>query len=181
VNGTGTTVNGVVFVPGGASGTDAVHGGGWSYSIPAQNAFTGNGNNLTGGMNALASNFLYSGNPGTATETLTLTGLTPGVTYKAQFYSVGFGGPGTRLQNISDSQGGVLNNYDQNANGDKNGSLLIDTYTAAGNSITFTFDSLGGNASYHQYGFSNQAVPEPATVGSLALAALGILARRRRA
>ena len=139
VNGAGETINGVPFVAGGASGTDATHGGSWSYSIPGQNVFTNNTNTLTGNINTLAKDFLYSGNAATATETLTLTGLTVGTTYQASFYSVGFGGAGSRVQNISDDQGGALLGYDQNAFGSGNGSLLTDTYVATGNSITITF------------------------------------------
>lgn len=181
VNGTGETINGVTFVAGGASGTDATHGGGWSYSIPTQSSYTTNTSNLTGSINQLAKDFLYSGNSGTATETLTLTGLTVGKTYKASFYSVGFGGAGGRVQNISDDQGGTLNGYDQNAFGSGNGSLLTDTYTATATSITVTFASAANNASFHQYGFSNEVVaPEPATAGLLAVGGVALLNRRRR-
>jgi hypothetical protein len=181
VNGAGAIINGVTFVASGASGTDAVHGGGWSFSIPGQSTFANFNNNLTGNINQLARDFLFSSNPGTATETLTLTGLTPGTLYQAVFYSVGFGTPGTRVQNISDNQGGTLNGYDQNGNGSGNGSLLIDDYLATSNSITFTFTSTANNASFFQYGFSNQVVPEPGSIASLTTAgALVLLSRQRR-
>jgi len=181
VNGTGATVNGVTFVPGGASGTDATHGGSWTFSIPSQNAFVNNTNNLTGSINQIARDFLYSGSATTATETLTLSGLTPGQKYRAVFYNVGFGGPGGRIQNVTDDQGGALNGYDENGPGDKNGSLIIDDYTATAASITITIASQGNNISFHQYGFSNQVVPEPASAGLLLIGATGLLARRRRA
>ena len=48
---------------------------------------------------------------------------------------------------------------------------------------TLTIDfAEGGNtpsASWHQYGLSNEVVPEPAGLGVLAIGALGLLRRRR--
>ena len=171
------------FVAGALTGTDGVHGGGYTLSIPAVGTFTNNSNNLTGSINSLASNFFYyASNPAGGSETLTLTGLTTGRAYQAVFYSVGFGGAGTRVQNVSDDQGGTLPGYDQNVNGNGNGTELIDTYVATGPSITFTFTGVAGNASFHQYGFSNQqVVPEPGSAALLGGLGLGLLGRRRRA
>ncbi len=116
-----------------------------------------------------------------------LTGLTPSTTYLFTEYTVGFGDPGTRLQNVSDSQGGSLANFDENAAGSGNGQLLHDLYTtdASGpgsTSITFTFTAEGANASMHEYGFSNQGVPvpEPASWMLFGLGAIGLLAVIRR-
>ena len=161
LNGPGETINGVAFAPGGTSGSN------YTLSIPALGSFTGNGNNLTGNVNTLAQNFFYdANNPPGESETLQLTGLTPLTTYLFTEYTVGFGDPGGRVQNVSDSQGGSLLAFDENAAGSGNGQLLHDLYTtdASGpgsTSITFTFTALAGNSSMHEYGFSNQVVPVP--------------------
>jgi hypothetical protein len=182
LNGPGETINGVAFAPGGTSGSN------YTLSIPVLGSFTGNTNNLAGNVNTLAQNFFYdSSNPAGESETLQLTGLTPSTTYLFSEYTVGFGDPGTRLQNVSDSQGGSLANFDENAAGGGDGQLLHDLYTtdasgAGSTSITFTFTAEGGNASMHEYGFSNQVVPvpEPASWMLFGLGVVGLFAMIRR-
>jgi hypothetical protein len=164
-----TTINGVLF--------DDVNATGPNYALTAPNSFNNNtGNNaLTGGARELVDDFRYGG-----TETLLLSGLTPGQTYTTTFYDVGWGNVGGRVVDISDSQGGFYNGFDANYTGNGNGHLLQYTYTAASGSITFTIVPLVAGDSFHQYAFTNElvAVPEPGAVAGVLL--LGAVAMRRR-
>ena len=131
----------------GAQGSPA----GLNYDLEnAGNGTSGNTNSLSGNISALDSDgFFGTDDP----ETLTLTGLNDSLVYLATFYNVGLGSPGERTSDISDGQGGSIV-YDQNALGDGVGSLLLDTYSPVGGSITFTFPVEENG--FVQFGFSNQ-------------------------
>jgi hypothetical protein len=183
-------INGVTFSPNPAPVGNVVSGanGGVTYAvtIPGFSTFTGFGNNLTGSTNTLAQSFYYSGNGGTADETVTFGGLTPNAPYQAVFYSVGFGNADGRLQAVGDDQNpppGTAN-YDENVNGNGNGSELIDSFIPTSSTFTIDINSINGNASFHEYGFSLQAVPEPsaivALVGLCGMGLIGVIRYRRR-
>ena len=180
-NGSGETINGVVFAAGGGSSQPSLN-----YDLVIANAngttggaYSNNSNNLGGSLNQLASDFYYNqSGQSSPYETLTLSGLTAGTTYTTVFYNVGFGSVGERTNTITDGLGDTIN-YDENMYGMGNGSELINTYTATSGSVTYTFipDNAEG-ASFHQYGFSNEVdpspAPEPAQMATLSLIGLGL-------
>ena len=168
--GAAVTVNGVSFANGGTSGSN--------YSLSVTNSFVNNSSNLTGDSAGLVTDFFYGG-----TENLTLTGLIPGRSYVTTLYGVGFGGPGGRFIDITDSQGGSISGFDQNTYNSGNGILLMDSFTAASDSITLTLVPQSPGDSFHMYAFSNElvpAVPEPGTLAAVVLpAGIALMARRR--
>ena len=102
------------------------------------------------------------------------------------FYNVGFGSAGGRPQAVGDDQNpppGTAN-YDENVNGNGNGSELIDSFIPTSSTFTIDINSINGNASFHEYGFSLQAVPEPssvvALVGLCGMGLIGLIRYRRR-
>jgi hypothetical protein len=172
-NGPNVTINGVTFTGGGVTGTN--------YALTTTNAggsssFTTNTSNVTGSSHDLFPQFFYGG-----TETLTLTGLTPGTTYTTTLYNSGFGSPGGRWATVSDSLGNSIV-FDENNSDAGNGNLLQDTYTAdATGTVAFTFLPTSPGDTYHMYAFSNEvAAPEPGSMALLGIAAAGLLRRRRR-
>ena len=140
------------------------------------NTYGNDANSVTGSSAGLANDFNYSND--NTTEVLTITGLTAGQQYVATFYGVGFDNqPGNRFSHWTVD--GETVTFNENENGNNEGIRLMYRYTAPGNgAMTFSISELAG-ATYHQYAFSNHAIPEPST---LALAAMGLmgLARRRR-
>ena len=138
-----TTINGVLFT--GVGGGDP---SGPTFSTTGLGAvFNGDGNNVTGGSQQLASDFLYNGFP----ATITINGLIPGAEYVATIYSVGWEN-GTRAATFSVGNDRLTVNQDQF--GDNNGIRFIYRYVAPGTSVTLTYTPLEGN-SIHTYGFSN--------------------------
>ena len=151
LNGTGETINGVTFSPGGTSVSGKYDSTGLDNSIP------NNGNDHpTGQIHQLLSDFYYN-NAGSQ-DSITLKNLTPGQSYVTSFYNSSYGGPGGRLQNVTTSDGGSVS-FDQNY---LPGSRLDYRFTAASNSLTFTFTpNPNPSNSFHQYGFSNRTAGTP--------------------
>jgi hypothetical protein len=171
-----TSVNGVTFVGRGNTGDG---GFGKTFTLAgATTPFSGDTTNVTGGIGATLSTFLY----GTAggNSSLTLDGLTPGTTYELSVFASSFGDPGGRFVTVSSENGSLV--YDENFTGDNNGSVLTYLYTATGASQTFTFDPHDSDDTFHWYAFANAVapVPEPGTASVLAAGAAAGLLRRRR-
>jgi hypothetical protein len=113
-----------------------------------------------------------------ADQTLTLTGLTPGTPYVTTFFNAGWEIGRVRTVTVSASDGGSIT-FDQNFAGYTRPNVLRYAFVAPGDSITYTFRPADPQNGFHQYGFTNEVVPEP---GGLALvgAAVPLLTRRQR-
>ncbi len=156
-SGSSPTVNGVAFtgVPGGnptVSGKFSVAGMG--------NAFGGDGRaGVSGAGAAIASDFIYGGNPGT----ITVNNLTPGEQYVFTLFTSAWDPAGSRF--IEFSAGSDRRTIDQDVfnNTPSTGVLITYAYTAdaTGTLVVQTRPYVGGN-SMHLYGFSNRGLnPAP--------------------
>ena len=150
IRGTNVNINGVPFVSGDTSGAGWTLGG-------ASSTFDNHGTApIVGNIGQLVDDFRYG--PANGPATLTLTGLTPGQTYKTTWHNKSFGGAGGRIVGVSASDGGGIM-FDENFTGGTNGNQLNYGYVApASGSVTYTFAN-GGSGSYHHYGFSNEEAP----------------------
>ena len=172
---TGTTVNGVTFHIGGPSGPGYTSTGllnyigtsPWTTSVPP-------GENTLGDL----LNDFYWRNA-FADQTVTLTGLTPGTPYVTTFYNAGWEAGARRVVTVTASDGGSTT-FDQNFTGHARPNVLRYAFVAAGPSVTYTFTPADARNGFHQYGFTNEVVPEPAALSAAGLAAVLLLRRRRR-
>jgi hypothetical protein len=173
---TSTTINGVPFFVGGPSGPDYSSSG---LALTFGSVFPINSSPV--GPNTLYDlfeDFYYSVPAGPPVdETLTLTGLTPGTPYVTTFYNVGFDASRTRVVTVSTSDGGSFT-FDQNGAGAGNPTLLRYAFTASEPSMTYRFHPATSDP-FHQYGFTNEVVPEPGAMVGL-LGTLAPALRRRR-
>ena len=162
-DGTAATVNSVAFDAAATSGAN------WSLSgatIPlpesagtASSPTFADGANGTG-MNKMLSDFYYGGNP----ANLTLTGLTPGVTYESHLYQRRWGGDRTQLFTINAGSGTGTMLFDSDLSG--SASYIPLRYTANGSGTATITTNQVGAGSYHWYGMSNEVVASPVlTVG----------------
>jgi hypothetical protein len=152
-------INGVNLTPAGSSGSnwELVSYDSVTNTQSPMQTYNDFKNNLTGNLNSAASNFYFSASP-TWQEQLTLSGLTPGVTYMTTFYSAGFYNAGQGQQIVTDNFGGSFT-FDQDAGGVGNGSLLTRTYVATSDSITFTFTPTPTTKnSFNQFALTNEVV-----------------------
>jgi hypothetical protein len=157
-----TAINGVTFD---SPGSGVLSGGTWSIT-GAPNGFTNNGNgtganNLPAstGSRQLCEEFYYGATNAGATSRITLAALTPGQTYTATFYSVGFGPSNSRQTRITPRDTGIGYLVDQNVAGSGNGVIVRYRYNAPGDGVmTFDFADTQG-ATWHHYAFSNEVSP----------------------
>ena len=169
----GTAINGVLFAPTGPFGPQYSTTGLFNpRGVTANHSVPAGDNTLWD----LLSGFF---GPGIRNiETLTLTGLTPGTTYTTTFYGMGFDVTRPRVNTVTTSDGGSTV-FDQNFTGEGMPNVLRYTFTARSESITYTFTPQDYAAPFHQYGFSNEVVPEPGGAGLLLVAGALACARRR--
>jgi hypothetical protein len=188
---TGATINGVPFTAAGRSGSNFT-----TANMPGtinENQFNlggaGTGAAAGSGLHQLLTDFFYNSvnNGAGQSEVITLTGLVPAVPHRLRIFYRQWDAneDNTRFTDITfydeTGDGFIRVNQDES----ENARMLVYEYTA-GPSGTLVIDFFeGGNipsaASWHQYGLSNEIVPEPTSLGILGVGALALLARRRRA
>lgn len=191
------TVNGVTFTEGigpGGSGANSSN----TFSQGPHPGDTGHAAYTPDGpIEALLQDMIYdgTGDPPNRVATLTLTGLTPGVTYDARIYSRRWDPTANRSTNISFNEDGVagaegstglINQNDSNtlpgagfSDPEQESYYVNYRYTAASPSLEMTFTNQTGDT-WHLYAVTNQVVPEPGSLAVLGIGAGALLARRRR-
>ena len=162
------TINSVPFAGAGTSGNGSFGsswnlnlgsvpdvGGGPRYAWGA--AFPGDFQPASGQTNAMFT-YMNFNNGVAAPESLTVTGLTPGVAYDARVcYSVWESG-GSRTGNFTFNGGNGTQNITVNEDANHTGNY-IDYQYAAGSNGTLTISEVDGTASWLWYGFTNQVIP----------------------
>ena len=148
---TAEVINGVTFT-GVAGGSPSAAN--FTLAGPTQ-VLNGDVNNLPAGTGsrALATDLVYGGNP----ETLTLTGLTSGQSYRTSIFSVGFDAPGVRQ--ITFAANGLSRVVDQGAYGNDNGIRVDYEFVASGTSQVITLTPVVPASTCHVYGFVNTVIP----------------------
>ena len=181
-------INGVQFTPAARTGA-----GYTSTNIPGQILETqfngggaGTGAAAGSGLHKLLTDFYYNSNANGAgqTETITLTGLVPNQPYRLKmFYRQWDANEAiTRFTNVAFNEETGSNSIRVNQDETEAARMIVYDYTAGpAGRLTVSFTEGGNNpsASWHQYGLSNEVVPEPGTL-SLVIGALALLVRRRR-
>ncbi|MBD5777997.1 hypothetical protein IEN85_00625 [Pelagicoccus sp. NFK12] len=142
------TVNGVSFSA--VQGVLPAVGGAFStqgFDAP----FPNDDNSLTAaadGSSVLARDFVYNGKPGV----VTFEGLTPGVSYIANFYSVGWDEDYERANTFAGS-GGSSYGVEQNTFGNNKGIRIEHSFTATDETYTVTITPFGIDT-FHLYALS---------------------------
>ncbi len=158
-DGPNIAINGVNFISAGLTGEVTPGGPGWS--LTGASPAAGNGaTTATGDISRLLTNFYYGGDP----ANLTLTGLTPGVTYESHLYQRRWGGDRTQLFTISAGSGTGTMLFDSDLSG--SASYIPLRYTANVSGTATITTNMVGAGTYHWYGMSNEVVASPVlTVG----------------
>lgn len=194
-DGAAAVVNGVTFTANGTEAGSNITGPNWTLAVPPTIGKIGEGSGGTLptqlddlGMERLYRDFYYTATSGTATSVLTLTGLTPGVTYETRLYNRQWSTPAPRTHVTTFNHGQAVPDVvtvNQDASATPN--FVSYRYTAASTTLTITFASAAANASYHFYGMTNEVAisaptltvtgNSPADAGTLTLAggALNVL------
>lgn len=164
--GANLTINGTVFTNTGKAASGSSGPISWSLANWGNNNASGSfptGFQPASGQQtyALLNHFYYL-NGGNNTQTLTLTGLTPGQAYNARIYYRSWNNPsGGRISNWTFDPGTgtltKLNNLSEDSNATGN---YIDVSYVVGPEGKMVFSAANtSNASWHLYGFSNQQIP----------------------
>lgn len=159
------TINGVTFVNTGKAASGSSGPINWSLANWGNNNASGSfptGFQPVSGQQtyALLNRFYYG--PGNNTQTLTLTGLTPGQAYNARIYYRSWNNPtGGRISNWTFDPGTgtltKLNSLSEDSNATGN---YMEVSYVAGPEGKMLFSAVNmSNASWHLYGFSNQQIP----------------------
>jgi hypothetical protein len=156
-----TAINGVTFT---SPGPNVRLGADWTLT-GAGSGFVNNGNGsganhlpAGSGSRQLCEEFFYGTTGGLSS--LTLSGLTPGQSYAATFYTTAFGNPDGRLTRITASDSGLEFLVDENLRGNGNGLRVVYHYVApASGSLRFDFTPVNAGATWHHYAFSNEVLP----------------------
>ena len=183
-------INGVQFTAAARTGT-----GYTSTNIPGQILETqfngggaGTGAAAGSGLHKLLTDFYYNStnNGAGQSETITLTGLVPNQAYRTRIFYRQWDAneANTRFTDITFDEGaGAAGSIRVNQDESEAARMLVYDYVAGpAGRLTVSFAE-GGNAaaaSWHQYGMSNEVVPEPTSLAVLGIGAMGLLARRRR-
>lgn len=142
-----TTANGVTLAE-----SFATSGTGWSIG-GATSWWDGDDDAaVTGDSELLAQEFVFNGTP----RSVTMSGLTVGQTYEANFYSVEWSNF-PRIQTFS-TPGTTPASIDQSLYGDNKGIRIFCSYTATAPSQTFTI-SPESASTFHLYAMTNRLLP----------------------
>ena len=165
-------INGVIFDNTVGAGNYTLSPGGGNFggnNSPADNA---------SGLDVLMNNFHYGGNP----STLELRNLTPGQEYKLRLYVGGWGGALQDFTFDDTAVNTVVTGVARNAGNNAVPGSIDYTYTlgAADTDLFVRIDPQNPGDTFHWYGFSNEAVPEPSSTALLGLGGIALLLRRRR-
>ena len=178
----GAVINGVTFPAAVNSGP----GGGTvgTFSLSAGLTFQNFNSPATdgSGLDDLMDDFYHSGGVNGGVASLTLSGLTPGITYRLRLYVGGFGG-NTTVFSADDT--GTFQNFGPLARNGGDDSIArsfdyVYTLPSGDSNLVFTSTPTSANDSFHWYGFSNEVVPEPGSVVLFGVASGGLMLRRRR-
>ena len=181
-------INGVQFTPAARTGA-----GYTSTNIPGQILETqfngggaGTGAAAGSGLHKLLTDFYYNSNANGAgqSETITLTGLIPNQPYRLKMFYRQWDANevNTRFTDVRFNEETASNSIRVNQDESEAARMIVYDYTAgpAGRlAVTFTEGANTPASSWHQYGLSNEVVPEPGSLFLLGFGALGLLARRR--